>query len=93
MREVAVREVESNSVASLILSHWNGECRMSSVELYSDEIGLRNSTQLCMVWIPAFAGMTTTRFFANHSVWSIRMKDVGVGSESSPPLMLSSVEV
>ena len=45
--------------------------RLAVCPIYSDDIGLRNSTQLGMVWIPAFAGMTTTRFFANHSVWSI----------------------
>ena len=39
--------------------------------LYLKQIGLRNSTQLCVLWIPAFAGMTATRFFANHFVWSI----------------------
>ena len=42
-----------------------------AILIYSDEIGLRNSTQLGVVWIPAFAGMTTTRFFANHFVRSI----------------------
>ena len=41
------------------------------LELYSAHIGLRNSTQLGALWIPAFAGMTVIEFFANHSVWSI----------------------
>ena len=40
-------------------------------KVYSEQIGLRNSTQPGVVWIPAFAGMTVIKFFANHSVWSI----------------------
>ncbi len=46
----------------LVLAHF---------KLYSEQIGLRNSTQLGVLWIPAFAGMTVIEFFANHSVWSI----------------------
>ncbi len=49
--------------------------------LYSAQIGLRNSTQLCALWIPAFAptgrgklGMTVIKFFAHHSVWSISVQ-------------------
>ena len=41
-------------------------------DLYSAQIGLRNSTQPGALWIPAFAGMTVIEFFANHSVWSIK---------------------
>ena len=44
------------------------------LSLYSEQIGLRNSTQLGVLWIPAFAGMTVIEFFANHSVWSIKQR-------------------
>ena len=48
--------------------------------LYSAQIGLRNTTQLCVLWIPAFAGMTVIKFFANHSVWSI-VENLMIGNE------------
>ena len=47
-----------------------GDC-VGTAMLYSAQIGLRNSTQLCVLWIPAFAGMTVIKFFANHFVGSI----------------------
>ena len=52
-------------------------------DLYSAQIGLRNSTQPGALWIPAFAGMTVIEFFANHSVWSIASRFGGSAHTST----------
>ena len=60
--------------------------KLARRELYSAQIGLRNSTQPGALWIPAFAGMTVIEFFANYSVWSIAIGD-DFTDVTFPPLL------